>query len=87
VSSSNGLFIFLGVLFAILVMLFVIKTKRQKEQKELIDSISTDKEKLYSEEHSVEASPAINADTIKDINLSDTTLNLSDTDQKPTNSD
>ena len=87
VSSSNGLFIFLGVLFAILVMLFVIKTKRQKEQKELIDSISTDKEKLYSEVHSVEASSAINGDTIKDINLSDTTLNLSDTDQKPTNSD
>ena len=87
VSSSSGLFIFLGVLFAILVMLFVIKTKRQKEQKELIDSISTDKEKLYSEEHSVEASPAINGDTIKDINLSDTTGNLSDTDQKPTHSD
>jgi pilus assembly protein FimV len=87
VSSSSGLFIFLGVLFAILVMLFVIKTKRQKEQKELIDSISTDKEKLYSEVHSVEASPAINGDTIKDINLSDTTGNLSDTDQKPTHSD
>jgi hypothetical protein len=87
VSSSSGLFIFLGVLFAILVMLFVIKTKRQKEQKELIDSISTDKEKLYSEEHGVEASPAINGDTIKDINLSDTTGNLSDTDQKPTHSD
>ena len=87
VSSSSGLFIFLGVLFAILVMLFVIKTKRQKEQKELIDSISTDKEKLYSEEHGVEASPAINGDTIKDINLSDTTGNLSDADQKPTHSD
>jgi pilus assembly protein FimV len=87
VSSSSGLFIFLGVLFAILVMLFVIKTKRQKEQKELIDSISTDKEKLYSEVHSVEASPAINGDTIKDINLSDTTGNLLDTDQKPTHSD
>ena len=87
VSSSIGLFIFLGVLFAILVMLFVIKTKRQKEQKELIESISTDKEKLYSEVHSSEASPAIEEGTIKDINLSDTTINLSDKDQKPTHFD
>ncbi len=79
VSSSNGLFIFLGVLFAILIMLFVIKTKRQKEQKELIDSISTDKEKFYSEEYSVEASK----DSIKDT----TTINSSDTDQKPTHFD
>ena len=87
VSSSIGLFIFLGVLFAILIMLFVIKTKRQKEQKELIESISTDKEKLYSEVHSSEASPAIEEGTIKDINLSDTTINLSDKDQKPTHFD
>ena len=94
VSSSSGLFIFLGVLFAILIMLFVIKTKRQKEQKELIDSISTDKEKPYSEVYSAKASPAIEEETIKDINLSDTTINLSDTtinlsdkDQKPTHFD
>jgi pilus assembly protein FimV len=87
VSPSSGLFIFLGVLFAILIMLFVIKTKRQKEQKELIDSISTDKEKLYSEVHSAEASPAIEEGTIKDINLSDTTINLLDKDQKPTHFD
>jgi pilus assembly protein FimV len=87
VSPSSGLFIFLGVLFAILIMLFVIKTKRQKEQKELIDSISTDKENLYSEVHSAEASPAIEEGTIKDINLSDTTINLLDKDQKPTHFD
>jgi hypothetical protein len=87
VSSSSGLFIFLGVLFAILIMLFVIKTKRQKEQKELIDSISTDKEKPYSEVNSAKASPAIEEGTIKDINLSDTTINLSDKDQKPTHFD
>jgi len=87
VSSSSGLFIFLGVLFAILIMLFVIKTKRQKEQKELIDSISTDKEKPYSEVYSAKASPAIEEETIKDINLSDTTINLSDKDQKPTHFD
>ena len=87
VSSSSGLFIFLGVLFAILIMLFVIKTKRQNEQKELIDSISTDKEKPYSEVHSAEASSAIEEGTIKDINLSDTTINLSDKDQKPTHFD
>ena len=47
-SSSSGLFIFLGVLFAILVMLFVIKNKRQKEQKELIDSMDNEKEKFYT---------------------------------------
>ncbi len=87
VSSSSGLFILLGVLFAILIMLFVIKTKRQKEQKELIDSISTDKEKPYSEVYSAKASPAIEEETIKDINLSDTTINLSDKDQKPTHFD
>ena len=87
VSSSSGLFILLGVLFAILIMLFVIKTKRQKEQKELIDSISTDKEKPYSEVYSAKASPAIEEGTIKDINLSDTTINLSDKDQKPTHFD
>jgi len=87
VSSSSGLFIFLGVLFAILIMLFVIKTKRQKEQKELIDSISTDKEKPYSEVYSAKASQAIEEETIKDINLSDTTINLSDKDQKPTHFD
>jgi pilus assembly protein FimV len=87
VSSSSGLFIFLGVLFAILIMLFVIKTKRQKEQKELIDSISTDKEKPYSEVYSAKASPAIEEEAIKDINLSDTTINLSDKDQKPTHFD
>ena len=87
VSSSSGLFIFLGVLFAILIMLFVIKTKRQKEQKELIDSISTDKEKLYSEVQSIKVPSAIDEDTIKDMNLSETTPNLSDKDQKSTHSD
>ena len=87
VSSSSGLFIFLGVLFAILIMLFVIKTKRQKEQKDLIDSISTDKEKLYSEVQSIKVPSAIDEDTIKDMNLSETTPNLSDKDQKSTHSD
>ena len=48
VSSSSGLFIFLGVLFAILVMLFFIKNKRQKEQKELIDSMDNKEEKFYT---------------------------------------
>ena len=86
-SSSSGLFIFLGVLFAILIMLFVIKTKRQKEQKDLIDSISTDKEKLYSEMQSIKVPSAIVEDTIKDMNLSETTPNLSDKDQKSTHSD
>jgi pilus assembly protein FimV len=39
-SSFNELFIYLGVLFAILIMLFVIKSKKQNEKKELIQSIN-----------------------------------------------
>jgi len=87
VSSSSGLFIFLGVLLAILIMLFVIKIKRQKEQKELIDSISIDKDKLYSEIAGSEAPPIKEQSTIEDIDLSGTTSNLSDKDQKPTHFD
>ncbi len=87
VSSSSGLFIFLGVLLAILIMLFVIKIKRQKEQKELIDSMSIDKDKLYSEIAGSEAPPIKEQSTIQDIDLSGTTSNLSDKDQKPTHFD
>jgi len=87
VSSSSGLFIFLGVLLAILIMLFVIKIKRQKEQKELIDSMSIDKDKLYSEVAGSEAAPIKEQSTIEDIDLSGTTINLSDKDQKPTHFD
>ena len=87
VSSSSGLFIFLGVLLAILIMLFVIKIKRQKEQKELIDSMSIDKDKLYSEIAGSEAPPIKEQSTIEDIDLSGITSNLSDKDQKPTHFD
>lgn len=87
VSSSSGLFIFLGVLLAILIMLFVIKIKRQKEQKKLIDSMSIDKDKLYSEIAGSEAPPIKEQSTIEDIDLSGTTSNLSDKDQKPTHFD
>ena len=87
VSSSSGLFIFLGVLLAILIMLFVIKIKRQKEQKELIDSMSIDKDKLYSEIAGSEAPPIKEQSTIEVIDLSGTTSNLSDKDQKPTHFD
>jgi FimV-like protein len=87
VSSSSGLFIFLGVLLAILIMLFVIKIKRQKEQKELIDSMSVDKDKLYSEIAGSEAPPIKEESTIEDNDLSGTTSNLSDKDQKPTHFD
>ena len=87
VSSSSGLFIFLGVLLAILIMLFVIKIKRQKEQKELIDSMSVDKDKFYSEIAGSEAPPIKEQSTIEDIDLSGTTINLSDKDQKPTHFD
>lgn len=86
-SSSSGLFIFLGVLFAILIMLFVIKIKRQKEQKELIDSMSIDKDKLYTEIADSEASPIKEQSATEDIDLSGTTTNLSDKDQKPTHFD
>ena len=87
VSSSSGLFIFLGVLLAILIMLFVIKIKRQKEQKELIDSMSIDKDKLYSEIAGSEAPPIKEQRTIEDIDFSGTTSNLSNKDQKPTHFD
>jgi len=87
VSSSSGLFIFLGFLLAILIMLFVIKIKRQKEQKELIDSMSIDKDKLYSEIAGSEAPPIKEQSTIEDIDFSGTTSNLSDKDQKPTHFD
>lgn len=87
VSSSSGLFIFLGVLLAILIMLFVIKIKRQKEQKELIDSMSVDKDKFYSEIAGSEAPPIKEQITIEDNDLSGTTSNLSDKDQKPTHFD
>ena len=87
VSSSSGLFIFLGVLLAILIMLFVIKIKRQKEQKELIDSMSIDKDKLYSEIAGSEAPPIKEQSTIEDIDFSGTTSNLSNKDQKPTHFD
>ena len=87
VSSSSGLFIFLGFLLAILIMLFVIKIKRQKEQKELIDSMSIDKDKLYSEIAGSEAPPIKEQSTIEDNDLSGTTSNLSDKDQKPTHFD
>ncbi|QDC80182.1 type IV pilus assembly protein FimV [Candidatus Methylopumilus universalis] len=87
VLSSSGLFIFLGVLLAILIMLFVIKIKRLKEQKELIDSMSVDKDKLYSEIAGSEAPPIKEQSTIEDNDLSGTTSNLSDKDQKPTHFD
>ena len=87
VSSSSGLFIFLGVLLAILIMLFVIKIKKQKEQEELIDSMSVDKDKLYSEIAGSEAPPIKEQSTIEDNDLSGTTSNLSDKDQKPTHFD
>ena len=87
VTSSSGLFIFLGVLFAILIMLFVIKTKRQQEQKELIDSMDTKKEKPYTEVASTEAIPIKKNSTIEDIDLSDIEINLSEKGQKPTHFD
>jgi pilus assembly protein FimV len=80
VSSSSGLFIFLGVLFAILIMLFFLKTKRQQEQKELIDSMNKD-------ENIPEASLNKEEGVIEDIDLSGIEINLSDKDQKSTHLD
>jgi len=80
VSSSSGLFIFLGVLFAILIMLFVLKTRRQQEQKELIDSMNKDEDKP-------EVSSSKEEGVMEDIDLSGIEINLSDKDQKPTHFD
>ena len=80
VSSSSGLFIFLGILFVILIMLFVIKTKKQQEQKNLIDSLNLNKEKSET--------PLVKQDgALEDIDLSGIEINLSEKDQKPTHSD
>ena len=80
VSSSSGLFIFLGVLFAILIMLFVLKTRRQQEQKELIDSMNKGEDKP-------EVSSIKEEGVIEDIDLSGIEINLSDKDQKSTHLD
>ena len=80
VSSSSGLFIFLGVLFAILIMLFFLKIKRQQEQKELIDSMNKGEDKT-------EASLNKEEGVIEDIDLSGIEINLSDKDQKSTHLD
>ncbi len=80
VSSSSGLFIFLGVLLAILILLFVIKTKKQQEQKELIDSINTDYDKP-------KMSSAQGEDGIEEVDLSSIEINLADKDNKPTHLD
>lgn len=80
VSSSSGLFIFLGVLLAILIMLFIIKTKKQQEQKELFDSINTN-------EDTPEASSIKGGGAIEEVDFSGTEINLSDKDQKPTHLD
>ena len=80
VSSSSGLFIFLGVLLAILIMLFIIKTKKQQEQKELFDSINTD-------EDTPEVSSIKGGGAIEEVDFSGTEIILSDKDQKPTHLD
>jgi len=80
VSSSSGLFIFLGVLFAILIMLFVLKSKRQQEQKDLIDSMNKGEDKLKASLNKEEG-------VIEDIDLSGIDINLSDNDQKPNHLD
>jgi len=77
VLSSSGLFIFLGVLFAILILLFVIKTKKQQEQKELIDYINTNEDKP-------EVSSIKGDGDKEEVDLSGIEINLSDKDQKPT---
>mgnify|MGYP003346557521 CR=1 FL=1 len=80
VSSSSSLFIFLGVLFAILIMLFIIKTKKQQEQKDLINSINTNKKDYEI--------PSMKQDgALEDIDLSGIEINLSEKDQKPTHFD
>ncbi len=81
-SSSNSLFIFLGVLFAILIMLFVMKVKKQKEQKEIFSSINTDYSNLSNASSQTETSSPKDEITLEEIEI-----NLADKDQKPTHLD
>ena len=81
-SSSNSLFIFLGVLFAILIMLFVMKVKKQKEQKEIFSSINTDYSNLSNTSSQTETSSPKDEITLEEIEI-----NLADKDQKPTHLD
>jgi len=81
-SSSNSLFIFLGVLFAILIMLFVMKVKKQKEQKEIFSSINTDYSNLSNTSSQTETSSPKD-----EIALEEIEINLADKDQKPTHLD
>jgi flagellar biosynthesis/type III secretory pathway M-ring protein FliF/YscJ len=78
--SSSELYIFLGVLLAILMMLFVIKIKKQQEQKELIDSINTNEDKP-------EMSSIKGENELEKVDLSDVEINLSNKDQKSTHLD
>jgi pilus assembly protein FimV len=81
-SSSNGLFIFLSVLFAILIMLFVMKFKKQKEQKEIFSSIDTVQSNLSNTSSQTETSSPKD-----EIALEQTEINLAENDQKPTHLD
>ena len=81
-SSSNSLFIFLGVLFAILIMLFVMKVKKQKEQKEIFSSINTDYSNFSNTSSQTETSSPKD-----EIALEEIEINLADKDQKPTHLD
>ena len=81
-SSSNSLFIFLGVLFAILIMLFVMKVKKQKEQKEIFSSINTDYSNLSNTSSQTDTSSPKD-----EIALEEIEINLADKDQKPTHLD
>ncbi len=85
-SSSNSLFIFLGVLFAILIMLFVMKVKKQKEQKEIFSSINTDYSNL-SNASSQTSSQTETSSPKDEITLEEIEINLADKDQKPTHLD
>ena len=61
-------------------MLFIIKTKKQQEQKDLIDSINTNKKDYEI--------PSTKQDgALEDIDLSGIEINLSEKDQKPTHFD
>ena len=81
-SSSNSLFIFLGVLFAILIMLFVMKVKKQKEQKEIFSSINTDYSNLSNTSSQTDTSSPKDEIALEEIGI-----NLADKDQKPTHLD
>ncbi len=83
----ESLFISLIALSAALIMILVMKSKRQQEQKKLIGSMNKDNTMVVTEEVNIDLSSIKEDNIIKAIDLSDIEINISDKDHKPTRSD